>query len=487
MFYKLKTILLLFTCIFSFSASADYILGEGRFYVQEDDNLGFVKKQLLFSAYQDILTKEMKNMGLDDELFWQKFDEKFDHYFQPIKTNLREKYKLLQTDGTVITIELAKNKKEKDRVEKFQKSLRSKRLRLRSKFGKLSQPVSSYSIKKMSRSTRYSNSRYLSLNAKVDRKILHNIYLQMISERSGLHFKKLYLSVNFSLQNGTWEDLGVQIESDFTSVVKEYWKRWFQDNYGSLIEEVVLTDSGDDENISNHLKMIRVSNENFSISDATGESKISEYSNCLWLQLKMDIKKGQENALLQYRDFAFDGEYLMIDLNSSNILHSFDFIKQKQRYTIQDLQELSSKIASYVYRIPLTNMKDFSHKLPRIPLNKKQVVLQVSNISNINELFQFNKILTRKGLTLSMIPVIESYTGSTGNILLTYIGRGEDLKSRLLLMNKTRINDNKIVDITSEDGPFNFKLVKSIIESKSEDKNEGALSGKKGIRNKRKI
>ena len=54
----------------SFANAADFIRGEGRFVSEPSDGHEFVKSQLLYEGFSDILSKEMRNLGLNKDLFW---------------------------------------------------------------------------------------------------------------------------------------------------------------------------------------------------------------------------------------------------------------------------------------------------------------------------------------------------------------------------------------------------------------------------------
>ena len=154
---KLISLLTLAGLLWSSLALAnDYIEGEGRFYAGDDDSLAFVKSQLISNAFQDVISKELASMGLDANLFWNKWNARFDSYFTPVQEQLREKYKLDEQGNGA-------------QKNDYQKALRVKKLELQARYGDLARVVSSYSIKRMTRSTQVPNSRYMSLQAKVDR------------------------------------------------------------------------------------------------------------------------------------------------------------------------------------------------------------------------------------------------------------------------------------------------------------------------------
>ena len=69
MFKVLTAIILIMALgIAESSTRSRYVFGEGRFYAYDDDSLSFVKNQLLSNAFRNVITKEMKSIGLDADL-----------------------------------------------------------------------------------------------------------------------------------------------------------------------------------------------------------------------------------------------------------------------------------------------------------------------------------------------------------------------------------------------------------------------------------
>ena len=152
-----KSLLLLMFSLLTtglFAASNSSIDGEGRFYAKDDDSLSFIKSQLLHSAFSDVISKELKFLGLDSAQFWKSYDEKFESYFTPIKEQMQKKYGI-------------NDKPTLDAKKKFNQRHRLKRLGLKSKYGRLDRAVTSYSIKKMTRSPQIPNSRYINVVLKL--------------------------------------------------------------------------------------------------------------------------------------------------------------------------------------------------------------------------------------------------------------------------------------------------------------------------------
>ncbi|TDJ05650.1 MAG: hypothetical protein E2O68_06195, partial [Deltaproteobacteria bacterium] len=209
----IKILISIFIFLFMASSQAsDYISGQGRFYAADGDSIQFIKKQLLYNAFRNVINKDLKHQGLNDKRFWEIFDQKFEESFAEIKETLQTKYKIQEGEKIDPKVQ-----------EKYKKALRAKRLVLRTKFSSLGRAISSYAIKTITRSPKYPKSRFLSLQAKVDRKILNRIYFRFIKSGENKKFSSLIISPTLSLTNLTWDELGVEVKNDLTEVIYGHW------------------------------------------------------------------------------------------------------------------------------------------------------------------------------------------------------------------------------------------------------------------------
>jgi len=463
-------------------AKSKFINGEGRFYAQEDDSLAFVKKQLLSSAFRDIISKELKHMGLDSDFFWQKYDAKFDEYFTPIQDDLKKRYKIEDENVT-----------EKKR-EAYQRTLRLKKLKLKSRFGRLARTIKSYSIKSMSRSTQMANSRYLSLQAKVDRQALNQVYFKFTRTSETRHFKNIFLTVDFKLEDTIWTDFGVDVQSDFTNVIKEHWKRWLSDNYAPYIDQVVITDEEQNEKLLNFVRIPRESTQTIhNYTDASTnseETKDTSYihveddamRDSLWLKVTLNVKKKDEDSLLKKREFEIGGEFILIDLKNNMMAHHFDFISEKSKFSFEKAQSLSSNLASLIYGMPLNELKKVQKTLGQMPANRKKVNLEVYNLESIGQLLQMRSLIQNKGVTLLLNPTISKFNNEVAIVSLEFQGDPSRLSTLLKELENTAVG-NKVLRFKTMDNPFQM-----ILESKTtEMPNKTPMDGGKINQNQKSV
>src|SRR5690606_31097163 len=130
----------------------------------------FIRSQLLFAATKDAINKELQNMGLNAQGFWQQLDQQFENSFSAVAEELRAKHGLDQENVS------ARSRKN------YEQELRARKLTAKSHFGSLARAVSSYSIKNQSRSTQGNSTRYMTIQARIDRRALNSIYSDFMRE-----------------------------------------------------------------------------------------------------------------------------------------------------------------------------------------------------------------------------------------------------------------------------------------------------------------
>ncbi len=492
----LKNIFLSFIClpVIALSqvamASSDFIRGEGHFISRENDSLSFVKEQLLASAMRDVITKELAELGLSPDLFWQEFDAKFKKSFESKLIELREKHGIKE-DEDIANLD-------REAYEAFNEELRVERLKARSNFASLNSVIPSYSIQRMSRSTRMPNSRHLLLHARVDRESLTSIYYDFTQEAESRHFSRLYVTTEFQLSEMNWSEAGVQYGQDFIEVVNEHWMRWLGDNFNAHVDEVILTDSSVEERLLSFLSssqrresgidpILRSHRMSFydqpedyaaatqeeSIMGASAETSLSgeqdTMANSLWLRIVVKMSKSNENPSLELREFEIDGEFVLVELKTNELLKSHDLNREVREFSTSDDHRLSSDLASLVYRLPIVSLDRFARRFNESIGNRRSFAIKVSQVNNIQELMQVTRVIRERGISSRVEPVIESYDGEVGKILISYQGAPEDILRVLLSLNATTIRETRHLIIPDPSRPDIFSLAGGDGGSQTED------------------
>lgn len=466
--HTLALICLLFNL--SLMAQVSTVTGDGRFYSRDDDSLSFIKKQLLANAIRDVFTKEMKEMGLDSDKFWRNYEEKFQAYFDNVKSGLMTKHG--------VTEETAANNSD------YQKALRHERLRLKARYGRISRALMQHSINKMSRSPQVPNSRYIRIKAKVNRKELHKIYLSFTSEQTDKHYSSLYVSGDFNLVDTSWSEIGIEVESDFTDVLKNNWKDKIAASLQGKVDRVVFVDSAEANEIKKfsglNLEAVKQVQEENEVASADGEVAVNEdtplsndYASSLWLKLNFKIKKIRENEDAKRRSFEISGDLFLQDLSSQKIVYFTDFDEMEKDYSYEDPKNLSNGLANAVYQIPMSSFKSFERSIDGAKTHLKRVTLEVSEYENMADLVSLTKFLSNKGVTKQFSPMIKSFSPNNAKIELEYSGDDQDMVTMLKSLSGMMIDQESKVFFPSADNPFQVIVKRN---AKQEARDEGATS-----------
>ena len=448
---RLMILCLLVTDVFP-TSWGESLTGEGRFYAHEKDSLGFVKKQLLMAAFRNVIDKELKAMNLDSELFWKKLDVKFEEYFSKHHEALKKKYGITEDEDV-----------KKKTLNAFKKALRKKRLHLKSQYGRLSKAVSSYSIKKRSGPSKRSKSRYLSVQAKVNRKVLNRIYFRFTRDDAEERLNNVYFSVHLQLENGEWQDLGVEESIEFTKIVEDHWKTWLKKNLKNHVDNVSLANEAEIEKMQGRLQ-IAASSIGVDVLQDDSSSELAsideDLQDSLWLKINVQIKKKLDEPLLGKRTFVLDGDFILIDLKFGSSVYHYDFISVTHKNDTRDTDALKSTLAGQVYRMPLNRFSNVGTALARLSQKKDQIKLQLENIKTVRDLFSFKDILTKRGLSLRFAPEIISYKRNSGVIGLSYGGKKLDVINFLRSMKNQKVGNNSVIGFKNKDNPFSLYLIR---------------------------
>lgn len=411
----------------SFAQSA--IEGEGKFFSKDEDSLVFIKQQLLYQSFRQIITKEMETLSLDAKVFWQRYDEQFEEYFKPVEEKLKEKHK---------PEESAKNRTE------FEKALRTQKLNALSRYGRLQRAIQSYSIKRMTRSPQVPNSRFMTVEARVDRKNLTDLYMSFIRTGTNSGYERLYLASDFQLINASWSDTGVEIEKDFTSVVNDHWKKWLVENGGLNNTEITVADSSD---LSRFDERIQKSDTIIDNSSGPGE---------LWLKVTVRLNKTNEDSVLLKRSFQVSGEYVLIDSKSNFVLDKGDLPTEIGSFSTADLHQFSSQLASMIYRMPVTFWGKFAQILSS-PIPSQYLKVKISNISNLSDALAVSSLINQQGVVKKANASVVKALGNEVEIGVRFFGDNNEMMNLLRSLVGKEIK-NKVIESIPNAGPLEWSL-----------------------------
>ena len=379
-----KIILLFFI---TFSISAELISGRGRFYGRNGDSVAFIKEQLLYSSYQNVISKEFNKMGLNSNAFWSSYKDKFEDYFLKIKEEHDAQYNLEKNPKIIKT-------------EKYKKIIRMKRLNSMRKFGYLSSVVKSYSIRKISKSLKLPNSHYMNISATIDRKKLTYIYYKFIGKGENRKLKKLYIDVSYYLKEIGWSELGVEVKKDFIDIIKNFWKKKFEEHFSILFSEgIEFIDEDQRKDINLQLK---------TLNEFKNNEIMSKIQNSFFLKIEVEISKRKISKTVKKMYLNFSGGFILTDLQNGRVLSFADFAKEKLSFDTNDQEAYTSNIASLVYRLPIGQIQVLRKKIEDNLKKIDSIELLIKGKINIDQLSVFIQHLREKGVLYYFTPEVTS-------------------------------------------------------------------------------
>ncbi len=396
------------------------VKGEGNFWAESGDSLSFIKQQLQHQGFKDVISKELTNMGFNSDEFWEKYEEKFkEDKLTAIKEALDKKFGIWMDPEAENAQELEPKKLNKDQQKDYDSKLRLQTLLAKRNFGNINRVIRSFSVKKISRSPQNPESRYISLEAKVDRVYLSKIYYEFMREQKTAMVSKLYLYTDFNLENTSWFDLGVKVKSDFSTAVDDSWKKWLEDNKIEGIQTIQILDSSDKKDMAKHFNM--------PYEKLTQEVQ-DKFKDALVLRVNLNIEKTAHQELFKEYAFDFKGDLVLLDLSTNKVLYKDSLEKQNKVYRDIPYEDLRNAVANFVYRIPLgkfTNMKKYVAKVSKV--DSVQTV-KIENFQNIDEVFSFIDLLKNKGIKLRIIPVLRAFSSNSAEVVVFYQGGNTTLE-----------------------------------------------------------
>ena len=297
----------------------------------------------------------------------------------------------------------------------------------------------------------------------MNRRILHKIFLNFTTNNKNRNFLKLYITSNISLKDLSWADMGVEVETDFTSVIKAHWEKWLKDKLNNTVEQIIFTDESDFSSLSNFMKIPRVTVDSLN-ADTTEETPVNEFSNSLWMKININIDKTYEKDLNQKRGYSISGNYVLIDLNNQELLDHADYSPYDKVYSYRDSKALSSSLATFVYQLPIDNFKNIPESMKNASATKKSINISLNGFDNIKNVFELQKLLNAKGITKQLNAKINFLGSTNSGIEVDFIGSHEDAKNLLKSLTGESIGDN-ILTFESKENDLLFSLKEKVSES----------------------
>lgn len=389
---------------------------QSTFTAQEGDAVFFIKSQLIFLSFKQVVSNALKKIGHEPDFFWEHFENDFNEHFLPVQENLEKKY-----------IENLKNPTE------YRKVLRKNKYKSRKKFYNLPRFIKSYTVTNFSRSQERPQLKFLTLKASVNYDFLNKIYFELRNKDKNISGGILFFILSSDFDREYLKTANVN-KKEMVGTLIEYWKKWFSVNLSTTFSEIIfkVKNRSDDILIKNFVS------EHYSKSEHKSGKKVYIAT----LNLKVMVSENRD--ILKTIRLNLGGSIDLIDYDLNLPLYDKEFSLVSYNYDLQNKEGLNDFL-SYIYNWPLSEYKSVEFVVKRYPKMMKKLRLTIAGLKNYKDILYLQNYLHKKGRNLQLKSKIAVY-GTKEAILDLYIN-GDEIILRNLLMglrNIKTINDRII-------------------------------------------
>lgn len=421
--------------------------GDGKFLTREGDNQESIKKVLFFYALKDLITRELKSIGVDPNIFWRKFDDKFELSLNEQKrVFLAKKEEQYKNDGT----RLRKEKIERDWIIETAPA--------KVDFMGLSNVLSTYNITRLNRSPQNPLIRYMTIQGEIGKQILGQLYRKMIQEGPVKDFVRVYLYSKFDLVNCTWNELGVDSENDFTKVVKSHWLDWLKNHLRGDIHEFEIADEGILRNIEEEIKDAEEKDAAKKWEGLLANEINGDYADAVLVKINVIIKKTNEDLLNQTRNIEVSTDYMVKGIGPNYVVLTEDIEIPKKEYSVKDAQEYSSALATSVYQSPLVSLSDLKRSLQSVSPSYRVLKLELGNVFSLTDLTKIQEYMENLNPGRQVKSSIISQSGKQAIMELKINGNKDEISRFLNSLDNAKVTEGKVLLVKNKLTPYMLEL-----------------------------
>jgi len=387
--------------------SSEFVKGKGSFVSADGDSYEFIKKQLIHEGVKSIVTKELVLLGLNKDIFWQKYNEKLEEINLVITEDIKRKFNI-QPDS-----------KQKS-FNRYREVLRRKKLNRRRTFSRMNDMLPKFMIIKISRSQKNKRYRYIKLEGVVDKSLLTKIYYNLVRGKKTSDYGSLYLNVNYDLNGISYAELGIDNENDFEGEVTCNWLEWFVKNKPANIANAELLGESKQEKLQKYLNLP---------SEVMLNSIPDVFINSLLLDIEVVITKLKHDKKTNVYSFKYEGFAYLKDLQTNLVLGTYKFNKTEKSYRAVIDSSIGNLVANHVYHMATGSFPNIKKRMKNITPVSSIKRISLSNFKNINQVHSFIKLVQSNGIKLSLTAKLESINKERADIIMYFDGEYNEVKS----------------------------------------------------------
>ena len=210
---------------------------------------------------------------------------------------------------------------------------------------------------------------------------------------------------------------------------------------------VIITDENIEEQLQEALKQPLNTTLQLAHLEGTGTGGETAETNSLWLQINIRLKKIDEDQLLSNRTFQIEGSSLLLDMKFHRPLSAGEYAMTTQTYSTSDVNAMSSALASYIYRQPLSDLKNVPRELARMTSGERIAQIVIEGAPHIGFAQDLMASIVDKGLSQRLSATLKESNPHLTGFYLNFNGESEKLLALLRSFNNTDFTSKYIVTL----------------------------------------
>lgn len=316
-------------------------------------------------------------------------------------------------------------------IEAFWNSVKAKNLKFEKEISYLAPVFTEVSF--ASKAQTETQAETMSFKYGIDQNKLKKLFAENVQSYVNYAAVNLYLNPEITIdKNLEWKDLGVNSKEDFVNAIVDSWKSWAKEKFPSFENVIVMT--SDFKEIPEDLN--------------TGAITIKWSSHIK----RPEVYTERISAL-----YSITSQYVVVNTKTNINLLAFDFPEQKSEYSVQKPQELSSKLASFIYNSLNSQTAKISST---VDFNKASSTLHISDFNlkgavGMSDLTLVSQYLQNKYRAYALESDLKNYSTDLSTLAIRSTADAAGL-NKIFALDKApvAISDNKTLSFDVETNSF---------------------------------
>lgn len=321
-------------------------------------------------------------------------------------------------------------------IEDFWKSINAKNLKFEKEITYLAPVFTEVSF--ASKAQTETQSETMSFKYEVDQNKLKKLFAENVQSYVNHAVANLYLNPEITIDsNLEWKDLGVSSKEDFVNAIVDSWKSWAKEKFPSFENVIVMT--SDFKEVPEDLNPGAIS-----------------------IKWSSHIKRPEVYTERMSALYSITSQYVVANTKTNINLLAFDFPEQKSEYSVQKTQELSSKLASFIYNSLNSQTAKISST---VDFNKASSTLHIADFNlkgamGMSDLIQVSHYLQNKYKAYALESDLKNYSTDVSVLAIRSTADAAGL-NKIFALDKApvAISDTKTLSFDVETNTFGIVTV----------------------------